>query len=114
MPTNLGHEAISALKVGHESVTAGYIGHEQIFPNTTEITSLAYTDLSTVIIHGETRVLNVAGALGSTFDITGSAGATSYPGQTLTSSPQSFNINIGGNRQLNTQFTGRIGNFIIF
>jgi len=97
MPTNLGHEAISALKVGHESVTAGYIGHEQIFPNTTEITSLAYTDLSTVIIHGETRVLNVAGALGSTFDITGSAGATSYPGQTLTSSPQSFNINIGGN-----------------
>ena len=97
MPTNLGHEAISALKVGHENVTAGYVGHEQIFPNTTEITSLAYTDLSTVSVNGETRVLNVGGQVGSTFDIVGSAGAGSYNAQTLTSSPQSFNINIGSN-----------------
>lgn len=97
MPTNLGHEAISALKVGHENVTAGYVGHEQIFPNTTEITSLAYTDLSTVLLNGETRVLNVAGQVGSTFDIAGTAGAGSYSGQILTSSPQSFNISIGSN-----------------
>ena len=97
MPTNLGHEAISALKVGHENVTGGYIGHEQIFPNTTEITSLAYTDLSTVNINGETRVLNVAGQVGSTFDIAGTAGATSYSGQTLTSSPQAFNVAITSN-----------------
>ena len=97
MPTNLGHEAISALKVGHENVTAGYVGHEQIFPNTTEITSLAYTDLSTVLLNGETRILNVAGQVGSTFDITGSAGAVSYSGQTLTSSPQAFNIAISSN-----------------
>lgn len=97
MPTNLGHEAISALKVGHENVTGGYIGHEQIFPNTTEITSLAYTNLSTVFLTGQTRVLNVEGQVGSTFDIAGSAGAGSYSGQTLTSSPQSFNIVIGSN-----------------
>ena len=97
MPTNLGHESISALKVGHENVTAGYVGHEQIFPNTTEITSLAYTDLSTVNLNGETRVLNVAGQVGSTFDIAGTAGATSYSGQTLTSSPQAFNVAIGSN-----------------
>ena len=97
MPTNLGHEAISALKVGHENITAGYVGHEQIFPNTTEITSLAYTDLSLVSVNGETRVLNVGGQVGSTFDIVGSAGAGSYNGQTLTSSPQSFNISISGN-----------------
>ena len=45
MPTNLGHEAISALKVGHENVTAGYVGHEQIFPNTTEIDGMPFFDL---------------------------------------------------------------------
>ena len=46
MPTNLGHEAISALKVGHENVTAGYIGNQQIFPNSVTIQSAAYTDTS--------------------------------------------------------------------
>ncbi len=97
MPTNLGHEAISALKVGHESVTAGYVGHEQIFPNTTEITSLAWNNTLDVSQSGGSRNLQVAGALGSTFDITGSSGAGSYSGQILSSPTQSYTISIGSN-----------------
>ena len=97
MPTNLGHEAISALKVGHENVTAGYVGHEQIFPNTTEITSLAWNATHGVSQSGGTRNLNVAGQVGSTFDIVGSSGAASYSGQVLSSPTQSYTISIGAN-----------------
>lgn len=97
MPTNLGHEAISALKVGHENVTAGYVGHEQIFPNTTEITSLAWNSTAGLSQSGGTRNLNVAGQVGSTFDIVGSSGAGSYSGQILSSPTQSYTISIGGN-----------------
>lgn len=97
MPTNLGHEAISALKVGHESVTAGYVGHEQIFPNTTEITSLAWNSNAGLSQSGGSRDLNVTGQVGSTFDITGSAGAGSYSGQILSNPAQTYTISIGSN-----------------
>ena len=93
MPTNIGHEGISALKVGHENVTAGYIGNQQIFPNSVTIQSAAYTDTSTLSYAGGTRLFRVTGDLGSTYDLTGS-GAGSY---TLASSPYDHSISIGAN-----------------
>jgi len=73
MPTNLGHEAISALKVGHESVTAAYAGHQQIFPNTTTIQSANYhPNNNTMACSGGTRTFRVIGDIGATYDLTGS------------------------------------------
>ena len=66
MPTNLGHEAITA-KLGHADPSM-YLGHEQIYPNNVSINSFAFTDTSTVAVTGATRVLNVGGQIGSTFN----------------------------------------------
>ena len=96
MPTNLGHEAITA-KLGHADPSM-YLGHEQIYPNNVSINSFAFTDTSTVAVTGATRVLNVGGQIGSTFNLVGSGGASS-PGNNLvlSSSPQSYNITIPTN-----------------
>lgn len=91
MPTHLGHEAITA-KLGHADPSM-YLGHEQIYPNSVEIQSAAYTDTSTLSNSGGTRLFRVTGALGSTYDLTGE-GAGSY---TLASSPYDHSISIGAN-----------------
>ena len=73
MPTNLGHDAISALKVGHESATAAYAGHQQIFPNTTTIQSANYyPNNNTLSSSGGTKIWRVIGEIGATYDLTGS------------------------------------------
>jgi len=119
MPTNLGHEAISALKVGHSNVTAAYAGHQPICPNTVEITGFTLgransSNFSGNIIpagfsqggtsaqgvaNGQSAKLGVTGEIGAQFTITGSGGASfnnagsGYPtGGTLvlTQSPQYF------------------------
>lgn len=72
MPTNLGHDAISALKVGHESVSAAYAGHQQIYPNTTLIQSAAYNTNAGMSNIGGTRIFQITGAVGATYDLTGS------------------------------------------
>ena len=95
MPTNLGHEAISA-KLGHADPTI-YLGHEQIYPNSTTVTSFAFADTSTVSNAGETRVLNIGGDIGSTITLTGSNGASSLGAQTLSSTSSAFNIPISAN-----------------
>lgn len=91
MPTNLGHESISA-KLGHADPSM-YLGHEQVYPNSVEIQSAAYTDTSTLSSSGGARLFRVTGALGSTYDLTGS-GAGSY---TLASSPYDHSVSIGAN-----------------
>ena len=95
MPTNLGHEAITA-KLGHADPSM-YLGHEQIYPNTTTVTSFAFADTSTVSNAGATRVLNIGGDVGSTFNLTGANGAGSLGAQSLSSASQAFNISIGSN-----------------
>ena len=91
MPTHLGHEAITA-KLGHVDPSM-YLGHEQIYPNSVEIQSAAYTDTSTLSNSGGTRLFRVTGEIGSTYDLTGSA-AGSY---TLASSPYDHSVSIGAN-----------------
>lgn len=93
MPTNLGHEAISALKVGHSSATAAYVGHQQIFPNTTEIQSAAFTSTAGMSNVGGSRIFRVTGEVGASYNLTG-YGAGSY---TITSSPYDHTINVGLN-----------------
>ena len=100
MPTNLGHDAISALKVGHENVTAGYIGNQQIFPNSTTIQSAAFTDTSVLSYVGGTRLFRVTGDVGSTYDLVGSGTVSAPSGTgsyTLASSPYDHNISISAN-----------------
>ena len=91
MPTHLGHEAITA-KLGHADPSM-YLGHEQIYPNSVEIQSAAYTNTSTLSSSGGTRLFRVTGELGSTYDLTGSA-AGSY---TLATSPYDHSVSIGAN-----------------
>lgn len=91
MPTHLGHEAIT-IKLGHADPSM-YLGHEQIYPNSVEIQSAAYTDTSTLSSSGGTRLFRITGDLGSTYDLTGSA-AGSY---TLASSPYDHSVSIGAN-----------------
>ena len=91
MPTHLGHEAITA-KLGHADPSM-YLGHEQIYPNSVEIQSAAYTNTSTLSSSGGTRLFRVTGELGSTYDLTGSA-AGSY---VLASSPYDHSVSIGAN-----------------
>ena len=120
MPTNLGHEAVSALKVGHSNVTAAYAGHQQIFPNTVEITgfTLGRANSSNFggnqipagfpqngtsgqgVANGVSAKLGVTGEIGAQFTITGTsggayfnnAGSSHSTGGTLilTQSPQYF------------------------
>lgn len=70
MPTNLGPEAISAIKAGHADVVAMYAGDTQIFPNEVVLQSAAYTDTSTMPgSPGGDRIFRVTGELGSTYDL---------------------------------------------
>ena len=93
MPTNLGHEAISALKVGHESVTAAYAGHQQIFPNTTTIQSASYyPNNNTISCAGGTKTFRIIGDIGATYDLTGSGLTGSY---TQTSGTVDYNVTAG-------------------
>ena len=98
MPTNLGHEAISALKVGHSNITAAYAGHQQIFPNTLEITgfTLGRANSSNFggniipagfpqggtnaqgVANGTSAKLGVTGEIGAQFTITGTGGGASF------------------------------------
>ena len=55
MPTNIGHEALTGLKVGHQNVSAGYLGHQQVFPNSAQITSAVFTDTTNAAYTGGTR-----------------------------------------------------------
>tara|TARA_B100001059_G_C17698857_1_gene508946 strand:+ start:183 stop:995 length:813 start_codon:yes stop_codon:yes gene_type:complete len=93
MPSNIEHANISALKLGTVDVTKGYIGHQEVYPNTREIQSAAYTNTSTLSNSGGTRLFRVTGAEGATYNLTG-FGAGSY---TLASSPYDHSINPGSN-----------------
>ena len=121
MPTNVGSEALSALKVGESTVSKAYIGHNQIFPNSTEITALdLYRSNSSNfggaflqflssgssapgVANGYIPRIQVSGEIGAQFSVVGSGGGTFANGSyssgiyTLTSSPQSFGFNTVAN-----------------
>jgi len=114
MPTNVGSEALSALKIGESTVSKAYIGNEQIFPNSTEITALdLYRSNSSNfggaflqflssgssapgVANGYIPRIQVTGEIGSQFSVVGSGGGSFANGShssgiyTLTTSPQSF------------------------
>ena len=94
MPTNLGHEAISGIKVGHVDATAAYLGHEQVFPNSATIQTFVFTDTSNLAYDaGSTRIARVTGEIGSTYSLAGTNGVnTSINGNyTLSTSPTDHN-----------------------
>ena len=97
MPTNIGSEALSTMKLGEAAVDEAYVGVDRIFPNETEITAAAY-DNASIGNTGGTTPYSVSGDIGSSFTLTGSDGATAPGGtQVLASSPSSYNITVGGN-----------------
>lgn len=93
MPSNIQHENISAAKLGIETISKGYIGHEEVYPNTREIQSAAFTSTSTLSNAGGTRLFRVTGDTGSTYSLTG-YGAGGY---TLLSSPYDHSISVTSN-----------------
>ena len=93
MPSNIENANISAIKLGTVDMTKGYIGHEEVYPNTRQIQSAAYTNTSTLSSSGGTRLFRVTGDIGSTYDLTGS-GAGSY---ILASSPYDHSVSVGAN-----------------
>ena len=93
MPSNIQHENISDAKLGIETISKGYIGHNEVYPNTREIQSAAYTSTSTLASGGGTRTFRVTGETGATYNLTG-YGSGSY---TLNSSPYDHSISIGAN-----------------
>ena len=98
MPSNIENANISAIKLGIVDMTKGYIGHEEVYPNTREIQSFAFADTSTVSNAGETRVLNIGGEVGATFNLTGTNGIQASLGPySLSSASQGFNIVISAN-----------------
>lgn len=81
MPTNIGHEALTGLKVGHQNVSAGYLGHQQVFPNSAQITSAVFTDTTNAAYTGSTRTFRVQGDDGAQYTLSGtntSGGTGSY------------------------------------
>ncbi len=97
MPTNIGSEALSTMKLGEGAVDKAYVGIDQIFPNETEITAAAY-DNASIGNTGGTTPYSVSGDIGSSFTLAGSAGATAPVGtQVLTSSPSTYTITVGTN-----------------
>jgi len=97
MPSNIENANISAIKLGTVDMTKGYIGHEEVYPNTREVTSAAFTDTSTLSNSGGTRTYRVTGNVGSQYTLSGSNGASSLGAQTLSASPTDYSISIGGN-----------------
>ena len=93
MPSNIQHENISAAKLGIETISKGYIGHNEVYPNTREIQSAAYTSTSTLSSNGGTRLFRVTGDVGSTYGLTG-YGAGSY---ILASSPYDHSVSVSAN-----------------
>lgn len=93
MPSNIQHENISDAKLGIETISKGYIGHNEVYPNTREIQSAAYTSTSNLSYLGGTRTFRVTGETGATYNLTGS-GAGTY---TLSSSPYDHSISVGSN-----------------
>ncbi len=97
MPTNIGSESLSALKIGESAVSKSYVGINQIFPNNTEITAAAFDD-ATIANTGGNTPYTVSGEIGSTFTLTGSSGASAPSGtQVISSSPTTYQISIGSN-----------------
>jgi len=97
MPTNIGSETLSALKIGESAVSKAYVGTSQIFPNNTEITAAAFDDANIADTGGNTPY-TVSGEIGSTFTLTGSGGATAPSGtQIISVSPTTYQISIGSN-----------------
>ena len=121
MPTNVGSEALSALKVGESTVSKAYIGHNQIFPNSAEVTSLDLYRANSSnfsgtltsfpnsassapgVSNGYIPRIQVSGEIGAQFSVVGSGGGTFANGShssgtyTLTSSPQSFGFDTVAN-----------------
>lgn len=97
MPTNIGDAPLDDLKIGQAAVSKGYVGINQIFPNTTEITAAAF-DNANVTNAAQNTDYTVAGAIGSSFTLTGSSGATGPAGtQVLSSTPTTYPIAISDN-----------------
>ena len=97
MPSNIENANISAIKLGTVDMTKGYIGHEEVYPNTREIQSAAFTSTSTLANSGGTRIYRVTGDVGSQYTLSGSNGASSPGVQTLSASQADYSISIGGN-----------------
>ena len=126
MPTNVGSEALSALKVGESTVSKAYVGHNQIFPNSTEITSLdlyranssnfsgtltsfpSSNSSSPGVANGYIPKIQVAGEIGSQFSVVGTTGSSWASGShssgvyTLVTSPQSFGFDTAANPGIGT------------
>ena len=97
MPTNLGNAPLDGLKIGQTEVLRAYVGIDQIFPNATAISAAAF-DNATVTNTAQNTDYTVAGEVGSSFTLTGSAGATGPAGtQVLGSTSVTYPIAIGGN-----------------
>ena len=95
MPINLFNNPLSSIKLGADDILKGYIGNGQIFPNDTEITAAAFTDTYIANTGGNTPYV-VSGDIGSSFTLTGSAGATAPSGtQVIAVSPTTYQIAIG-------------------
>ena len=126
MPTNVGSEALSALKVGESTVSKAYVGHNQIFPNSTEITSLNLYRANSSnfsgtlnsfpstgssgqgVSNGYLPKITVAGEIGSQFSVVGTTAASWASGShssgiyTLVTSPQSFGFDTAANPGIGT------------
>ena len=97
MPTNIGNAPLDGLKIGQAAIPKAYVGIDQIFPNTTEITAAAF-DNASVTNAAQNTDYTVAGAIGSSFTLTGSSGATGPVGtQVLSSTPTTYPIAISDN-----------------
>ena len=95
MPINLSNDPLSSIKLGESSILKGYVGEGQLFPNNTEITAAAFTNSSITNAGGNTPYV-VSGAIGSSFDLIGSLGATAPTGtQVLSTTSQTYQIGIG-------------------
>jgi len=95
MPTNLGPEAISAVKAGHADVVAMYAGATQIFPNEVVLQSAAYTDTSNMSTTGGSRIFRVTGEIGCSYSLSGSLSG-SY---NLATSPFDHTVTASNNSQ---------------
>lgn len=95
MPINLSNDPLSSIKLGESNILKGYVGEGQLFPNNTEITAAAFTNSSITNAGGNTPYV-VSGAIGSSFDLIGSLGATAPTGtQVLSTTSQTYQIGIG-------------------
>ena len=100
MPSNIENANISALKLGTVDVTKGYIGHQEVYPNTREIQSAAWTDTSSLAAGGGSRILRVTGQEGAAYDlaITGGSFSSNPTGPyVISSSPVDHSVSVATN-----------------